>query len=266
MSRVDVTYNGVDLSDAVPVAYVLNVTRPLVGARRHRTVDIPGRAGSWIFAEEPGDRVVEIELDLQADSFEDRRAALTALADWCDKPTPVVLILSDESDRYHLAILDRDPDPREWLVSATITLAFRVGPYALDLVASAENIAASGAGTDSGTFTAPDTIDAEPVIEITPTNGTISTFSLTLNSDAIGYQAPTIASGQTVTISTISDTVTQGVNGDTMLTGAYTGTVIMSAVSGVFPLIVPGLNSWTLSWSGTATAVTVEISWRRRFR
>lgn len=266
MTAVDVTYDGVDLSDAVPGAYVTKVVRPLVGARRHRTKEIPGRAGSWIFGEEPGDRILEVSVDIQGISFADRRAAVVALADWCDRPTPEALILSDEPDRYHLAILDRDADPDEWLLAGSVVLRFRAGPYSLASTITVETIAAAGAGTDSGTFSAVDTIDAEPIIEITPTNGTITTFALTVNDDELGYSGPTVASGNTVTISTISDTVTQGVNGDTMLTGAYSGTVVMSGVSGVFPLIVPGTNTWAISWAGTATAVTVEISWRRRYR
>lgn len=266
MTRVDASFAGVVLSAAVPSAYILNVSRGLVGARRHRTVDVPGRAGSWIFGEEPGDRRIELAVNIEADSFAERREAVEALAGWADSRTQQALVLDDEPDRYYVAILDMDPDPEEWLCRADLSLRFRAAPYALAIAVSGETIAATGAGSDSGTFAIPDTIDAEPVVEITPTNGTITAFEFTLNGDTIGYTTPPIASGQTVTISTISDTVTQGLNGDTMLTGAFTGLVLMSSVSGVFPLLVPGTNAWALSWSGTATAVTVEISWRRRFR
>lgn len=264
----DLTLNGVALSTAVPAAKVLDVRRPLVGARRDRFVDVPGKPGSWTFPEQPGDRVIEFVVDVQADSFADRRAALTALADWCDLGAVAPLIIDDEPDRYHEAILDDQADPREWLVSAEIPrLSFRVGPYALASDASQEVLAVSGAGSDSGSFSIPDEIDAEPVIEITPTNGTITGFGFTLGADELDYTGPTVTSGNTVTINTISDTVTSGLSGDTMLTGAYNpAALVMALVGGVFPLLEPGENTWGMTWDGTATAITVEISWRRRYR
>lgn len=266
-TRVDLTLGGVALSTAVPAAYVLKVTRPLVGKRRDQFVDVPGRAGAWTFPEQPGDRVISVELDLQADTYEDRRAAVTALADWADLGARAALIIDDEPDRYHEAILDNDPDPDEWLTAATITLAFRVGPFALGDTIPTETLAVSGAGSDSGDFTIADTIYAEPVIEITPTDGTITGFTLTINASALSYTGPTITSGNTLTINSISDTVTAGISGDTMLTGAYNPAALaMGFVSGEFPLLEPGENAWAITWDGTATAVTVEISWRRRFR
>lgn len=264
---VDLKLDGVDLSTAVPGALVIVPVRPLVGGRRDVFVDVPGKAGSWKFPEEPGDRILRFAIDILGADFPDRRAAVTALADWCDLGRVAPLIVSDLPDRYHNALLDNDPDPDEWLRRAEIDLAFRCDPYALGLVPGEEEIAASGAGSDSGTFDIDDSIDAEPVIEITPTDGTITGFTFTLNGDALGYGGPTIPSGNTVTLSSISDTVTSGVSGDTMLTGAYNpAQLVMGLISGAFGLLNPGENTWSLAWSGTATAVTITIGWRRRYR
>lgn len=264
---VDLTLAGVALSSAVPEALVVKPTRPLVGRRRDVFIDIPGKAGAWTFPEQPGDRTLEFDIDIQAASFEERRAAVVALADWCDLGARAALIVSDEPDRYHEVILDNDPNPDEWLVAGTITLEFRAGPYSLSTVISSETLAVAGAGSDTDTFTIPDTIWAEPVIEVTPTNGTITGFTITINGVALSYTGPTITSGNTVTINTISDTVTSGASGDTMLTGAYNpGALLMGLVSGEFPILDPGENTWALTWDGTATTVTVEITWRRRYR
>lgn len=264
----DLTLNGTDLSTAVPGAIVVRPLRPLVGKRRDAFVDVPGKAGSWKFPEEPGDRILEFEIDILGATFEDRREQVRALADWCDLGATANLIVSDEPDRFHVALLDNDPDPDEWLLRAEAKLRFRCDPYSYATATSTETLAVSGAGSDSGTITVPDDIFAEPIIEITPNDGTITSFTFAIDGISLLYTAPTIPSGNTVTISSIADVVTAGVSGDTMLTGAYNaGAVTMAFVSGAFPLLTPdSVNDWSLSWEGTATDITIEITWRRRYR
>lgn len=262
----DVTLNGVALSTAVPTAQVLRPARHLVGKRRHRTADIPGRDGPWIFPERPGAGAVELDIAIDADTFADRRAAVSALADWCDLDDVAALIIADLPDRYYDAILDTDPTPSEWLNAAEVTLKFLTGPFALAVSTSSEAITATGAPADSGSFSIDDELAAEPVIEVTAVGGTVTEFSFTLNGDTLTYGGPTIAAGNTITISSIADTVTQGVNGDTMLTGAYTGLVLLADVAGTFPELAAGTNTWSLTWQGTATDVVLDISWRRRYR
>lgn len=266
MTTTDVTLAGVALSTAVPSAKVLDVRRQLAGRRRHTAVAVPGRADPYIFTEQPGARTLELDVSIAADSFAARRAAVVDLADWCDLGDTAELVIDDEPDQYHNAILDDGAASlRELLNGGDATLRFLTGPYSLAVAASSESATATG-GSDNDAFTPPDLIVAEPVIELTPLNGTLASFTFTLNGDALYYGAPTVASGNTLTISTISDTVTLGVNGDTMLTGAYTGTVVLADVDGAFPLIVPGSNTWALVWTGTATNVRVVITWRRRYR
>lgn len=263
----DITLNNVALSSAVPAAKVLRPVRPLLGAQRTRHVAVPGKAGAWRYTDEPGDRVITVLVDVQADTFAARSAALEDLADWADVGTPANIIVDDQTDRYHVGILDDAPDVDDWLNNGTVTLRFRCDPYALAVSTSSESATASGS-PDTDTFVAADDIAAEPIVELTPLNGTLTGFTWTLNGDALVYGTgnTTIASGNTVTLSSISDTVTLGVNGDTMLTGAYTGTIAMQDVSGVFGLITPGTNTWALTWTGTATNVGVSITWRRRYR
>lgn len=267
MTTVDLTLNGVTLSSSVPEALVLRVARPLVGARRHIAEGVPGRAGSWLFPEEPGDRRIEVEIDIQATSFEERRAACRALAYWADVGQLAPLIIDDEPDRYLEVILDNEPDPDEWLVAANPTLVFRASPpYALASELSTETDLLAGAGSDGDSFTIPDEVSAEPVIEITPTNGTITGFTLELNGYALTWSG-LIPDDNTLTISTISNTITTGPNADEALTGAFDpDDVSMADASGDFPLLLEGANTYTLTWTGTATAVTVVFTWRRRFR
>lgn len=313
--------NGVALAAAVPSATILSVSRPLVGARRHSRIGIPGRPGGWTFDEVPGDRNITLVVTIGATSFAARRTAVTELAYWADIGTTARLIIDDEPDRFHDVILADAPDVTEWLNSGDVTLTFLAGPYSAASALSTEALAASGAGTDSGTFSITDRVTVEPVIEVTPTDGNISAFTLTINGDALtwgaaaggarpgapviqedevpltspgggglddfvgtggrgyatyfdgyvydglGWRLARLASGDTLTVSSISDTVTVGINDDVDLTGAFdVASLDISDVAGTFPLLLEGLNTWALVWTGTATAVTLDITWRERFR
>ena len=264
----DVTLNGSALSAAVPAAKVLEVRRQLVGRRRHRRASVPGRAGAWTFGEQPGDRTLVVVVDIEADSFADRRAAVVALANWCDLLEPSALIVDDQADRYHEALLDAVVDTDEWLRRSELELPFITGPYALASALSTESIAASGS-PDSGTFPITDKVTAEPIIELTPTDGTLTGFALTVNGYELSWTpaAGSLASGETVTVSSISDTVTLGANDDVNLTGTFdVADVDMQDVAGEFPLLFEGSNAWALAWTGTATAVTLDLTWRERYR
>lgn len=261
----DLTLNGVALSAAVPTALVLRVERELVGKRRHSDVEIPGRAGSWRFDEEPGNRTIRVWIDIQADSFEARRAAVRELAYWCDIGTTANLVVSDEPDRYHEAILDDEPNPEEWLVRAEIPLRFTAGPYALSSTLSTQTVTAT-TNPDSDTFSIPDAVTAEPVLEITPTGGALTSFVLTVNGYVLTWSG-NLAAGTTLTISSISDTVSTGPNTDVNLTGAFVvGDLDMVDVAGEFPLLLPGSTSWSFEWTGGATSVGIEFTWRERSR
>lgn len=263
----DLNLNGVALSTAVPEALVLKVARQLAGARRNVFVDVPGRAGSWAFIEQPGDRTLVATLDISADSFATRRAAIRALAYWADVGAVSRLIIDDEPDRFHEALLDASVDPAEWLTSVEqLEVPFRVGPYALAVDLSIETLSISGGSPASGSFTVPDLVEGLPVVEIRPTDGTMTELTWTLNGTALTFGA-TLLDEETVTISSISDTVTLGVSGDVDLTGAFVpASVAMGSVSGDFGRIVEGVNAWSLQWTGTATTATVTVTWRERFR
>lgn len=261
----DLELNGESLLDVVPAANVVRVRRPLVGKRRHVNVEVPGRAGSWLFTEEPGDRTLVAELVIVAAGLEARRSSVRELAAWADLGASSRLVISDEPDRFHDAILDSSADPEEWLTSARIDLPFRVGPYALAL-ATSEQILNLAAMPASGSFSIDDETNALPVVEITPTNGNLTSFTFTVNGYALSWIG-TLANGTTLTISSLSDTVSTGPNGDVNLTGAFDpNNLDMADVSGEFPILFPGPNPWSFSRTGTATTATIRLLWRERFR
>lgn len=256
---MDVTFAGTDLSDAVPAAIVTRTTRRLLGERRDTYDYLPGREGSTIFAEKPGDRILSVDITIVGSSLALRRSAVRALAGWADSDVRENLIFSDESDRYWEAKLDNAPDPSEWLLKGDATLDFRAGPYAKAVTLSSSTFSASAAGASA--FNIEDEVDAWPVIEVTAVGAMAEGFTLTVNGTALVY-ATALANAATVTVSSISYTVSTGANTDTDLTGAFVvADLSMAGVSGDFAVLVPGENTIEIDH-----AATVVIHWRRRYR
>lgn len=262
----DITLDGVALSTAVPAAKVLDVRRPLLGTRRHVDIDVPGRAGPWRFDEQPGARRLELDVDIEADTFADRVAAIEALADWVDVGT-AELIIDDTPDRYWSAIINNEVKVVERLRAGAATLEFTVDPYTVAVSSSSTGATATG-GSDSDTWNITDGLEAEPVVTLTAVGGTLTGFTLTIAGRSLTWSPGTIVTaGNSITISSISDTVTQGVNDDVNLTGAYDAAAVdMADVVGTFPILEPGANAWSLTYTGTATSIIIAVVWRERFR
>lgn len=266
MTLLDATYDSVVLSTACPEFVIKTVERDLLGSRRDAVVDVPGLAGPWVFPEEPGMRRILIGGAVLVDDMDDRLAKVELLANWADKRGPKRLIFSDQPDRFWDAWLATAPAVVGDEYAAETALEFSAYPYAQAVTASTQVLSLTGGSPKSGSFTASDLIPALPVVEIQPTNGTITSFTWTLNGAAMSHIG-TVASGSTVTLSSLSSTITTGVNTDVNLTGAFViGNVSMANANGEFGRIVSGSNTWGLSWTGTATTATVTLTWRRRYR
>lgn len=266
----EVTLDDVALSDAVPAVIVKRVVRQLLGDRRDVFELVPGRAGSWLFGEQAGDRLITLELALvgepstypiEESGLEARRAACRALADWADDPGLVKLVADDEPDRYSLAKLSSAPTPDEWLIRATVDLAFRASPYAFanDLSTASVSLAEGVADTS---LELDDTVNAYPVLEITAGETMASGFVLNVNGLVLVY-GDAVAADDVFTVSSLTYTVSTGANTDTELAGLFVvGDLSMGSVDGDFPILVPGENQVEIV-GGDAD---VTITWRRRYR
>jgi phage-related protein len=262
-----VTLDGVTSTAGVAELKIRRVERDALGEDRTERVEVPGRAGAWTFPESPGTRRIRLIGWLQAEGVAAKRTAIHNLSEWiaAAQDAEVQLIVSDESDRfYDVTVKDWDVDTAER--HPTVVIEFVGSAYALATALSTHTENASGS-PDSGTFNVTDDFAADPVIEITPTNGTLTGFTLTLNGDTVEWIGGLIGDDDTITISSLSDTVTLGANDDMELTGVFDPLdVSMAAVSvSGFPSLVPGSNSWALTWTGTATTVDVDFTWRERF-
>lgn len=266
MTKV-ITWNGIP-SSSIPELVVGPVNSQLIGKPRGSQIEVPGRDGSWFFGDSRGRRTLTAECFVLADTFQGRRDAVEAVAEWFDVETQAYLVISDRVGVYYEAIITEAPDVDEWRQLGKFELAWEINPYALADEITVESFVTTvadfthnwDAGLDTNVF---------PVIEVRPNNGTIDGFTLQVNSQDLYYAGPVIADDQTVAVNSIAAIVTSGLSTDTDLTGAYNpATVIMQSVAGYFPILIPpSTNSVRfLRGTGTATNVTVTISYRKRFR
>ena len=264
MSGHEVIWNDVS-STSIPELVCGQITRSLVGAHRGTFVDIPGKDSGWYFPEERGRRMITIDCHVMAESFADRRDAVTAVADWLDLNQQARLVLGDEPTVYYNAVLMDPPDVKEWREAGIFELKFSVEAYSYDLDATGylwEAVNDTPEVVDFG-LTAP----TLPIIEITPTNGVSSLgFSLWVGGDILFYDGIVLA-GETVTINGIALVVLAGSNDDTNLTGVYNPIdSLMGAVSGTFPTLLPGGQTLQIISTGLSTEFDVNFSYRKRYR
>lgn len=263
---MDLSLNGVSLASAVPSAYVQDVVEQIVGQRRYSTVLIAGRPGSWRYDEEPGDRLIRVPILINTGSVAARIAATDALAYWADIGTSAALIRSDRPTWRWDALLSNNNEIAVKAGRASVELDFLVGPYREAISLSSQAVTAT-TNPDTDTFSIGDTVNADPVVELTPAGGSFTATSLTVNGYTLTWSGDAILAGETLTISAISDTVLRGANNDVNLTGTFDAAdVDMADAAGQFPVLLPGSNTWTLSWTGTATSVAVNFTWRERTR
>ena len=264
MSGYVITWDGVASSAVSPNVIMQKVSRGMVGGVRDVAVDIPGRDGAVLFQEARGNRQITVQATLVSADTAQRHADVTTLADWLDKSGYKKLLISDQPDRYWEAGLRADPNPDEWRLLSKFMLTFTAQPYAFALAVSSSTASGSNGGAQS--FSISDSINAHPVMEITARGGDVVAPTITVNGNILQYSG-TILQDQTVTISSLNYTVVAGSNTDLELTGVFTpGTVFPADVSGDFPVLIEGSNSWTVAWTGTATYVDVSFTWRRRYR
>lgn len=259
----EVVWNGVS-STTIPELVIGQVWRDLIGKPRTILRDIPGRQGAWIFDEERGMREIRMQCFIEVDDIADRRDAVTAVAKWLDFRREAPLTISDEPDIYYLAVLGEAPKPEEWRDLGTFDIKFLCQPHSHGVLTVTHTVNGDESFVDE--WDPEIEIELQPVIEVTPTNGTLTAFEILLNGDTLSW-AGTLASGDTLTIDSINVVVLTGAVGDVSLTGAYNPALLtMQGVFGSFPNLVSGVNSMAFTrLDGTATAVTIVVKYRKRY-
>jgi predicted phage tail component-like protein len=213
---------------------ILVATRPIIPKpQRHMDyIDVPGRSGS-----------LRVDYETYADimipvicSFRD--ADIPGQADevkaWLNGGEGQ-LIFSNQTDRYYLAhVSDQFDIAQEYKIFGKFQVDFRCRPFKYAVTNTPVTL------TEAGAVTNPGNINSEPVILVTGSGA----ITLTIN-------------GTDIVLADVVDNVTI----DSVLKDSYKGTVLKnSKMTGEFPLLTPGSNSF--SWSGTVTSVEVTGNWR----
>jgi phage-related protein len=265
MAGVEIIWNAVS-STTIPELVFSNPVRQMLGDHRGSFQEVPGRRGSWYFPEVRGRRLITVPGFIQVDSFPTaRRDAVLAVADWLDVDIEARLVLGDDPGFYYEAVLGDCGDVTEWRDVGEFEFQWHASPFAYELEGSEVELSATNnynTAFDPDIFT-----PLNAVIEVTPTNGTLTDFDLGMNGESLSWQG-NLLSGSTLTINGISTVVTLGSNTDTELTGAYdVNDLDMAGVMGRFPSLIPGVNTFNFHVNtGTATAITVVIHYRKAYR
>jgi predicted phage tail component-like protein len=240
MSGIEIVWNTFSSTD-IPEVVFSNPVRQLLGPTRGTFQTIPGKKGSWYYPEFRDRRKITVPGFILADSYPtSRRDIIGEFADWLDVDIEARLILGDSPDVYYEAVLGDCGDINEWRELGQFELEWLVQPYSFALTTTLISLSATNSYTT--TFD-PDLLTiVYPVIEITPTNGTITGFVLAMNDDSFLYQGALgftglVNSGSTLTIDCETGVVYSGAVYDSELTGAYDPDLLQMFWSiGRFPL------------------------------
>jgi len=99
--------NNVEIPSFVKVGKIKNPPHPPISLV---TTDIPGRAGSYYFGQNLGERTITVPLTIAADSMADFPAKKRALMSWLFYDEPKQLVLPDEPDKYYMAKVSGETD------------------------------------------------------------------------------------------------------------------------------------------------------------
>lgn len=259
----EVTIDGVS-STTIPEYICERVTRKLVGDRRHTVELVPGREGGWLIPEQPGMRQITIVSHVLADTFPTgRRDAIREVANWADQQTHVKLILGDDPNVFHWAVLQDNPDIDEWRERGSFDLVFNALPYA-ESINIQEHIEVSATSSKTFNVVVDGDVFTRPTIEIVPTGAT-SAVAVTIAGRTLTHTAA-LATLVKRTVNCLARVVEVGGNTDTDLTGEFNPALLsMPGVTGTFPYLSPGTNSVQIVCTG-ATGFTATLKWRDRYR
>ena len=258
-----VTYDGNQSATAVPELIVRTADRDMLGEIRDEYIDVPGAAGSVLFAEAEGDRELGMDCIIVAADGAARRAAVRALARWVRKTSRRRLIIDNEPDRYWEAKLANPDVVTERATRGEFTLEWRTGPYALALSTTEQTSASAASGVPISVDVSGSDVEVEPVIELTATSSSGTGFTVTIGGTVLNYGSA-VAPGKELTISCVTQTVVDGHYADQeFATGSFDGASLdMADVSGAFGVLGGDGGSDIVV---TGIDATVRVVFRERY-
>ena len=124
----EVNFNGVALNN---YCKVLNVSRSVLPNRSNFSKQIPTMNGSYYTGFKYSEKVITIEVAIIAKDSLDYTKKIRELATVLNVANPSKLIISDEPDKYYLAVLDGATDLTKKYKTGTVQITFLCNdPYA----------------------------------------------------------------------------------------------------------------------------------------
>lgn len=175
------TYNGVNSNDMG--VFARRTRHSILPPMLSRTIQVPKRPGLWYIRTDLGPRWIQVDIAVLADSPEDLRQKVRALASWLNPAKgPQALSFDNEPDKTYYAVLDEGGGGGSGSQATDITQLVTLGqgtltflcpdPYAYGAETSVAFV------SDTATPNVDGTAETWPRIEVTFT-ATATQFSVT---------------------------------------------------------------------------------------
>lgn len=145
------TFNGIHSSVH---GIGIKVKRPLIPSVADNYIDLPGRAGSFLYPGKPLDRYISVECGIQPASRALFRSKLWEIAAWLYTQDRVALVFDDEPGKTYRAKIEGAVDLEQVGTIGKFTLTFRCDPFAYGAEVTETFTADALTLTNSGTYEA----------------------------------------------------------------------------------------------------------------
>jgi len=258
---MDFVFNGVAASQMG--VRLLGIKQTLFPVLRDKYETVPGRAGSYLFAQPFGDRKIELECALVSQTANDFWQDVRRVAGWLSVNKKAQLVLSKEPDKYYMAKVSNSAELETFLHFGKFKLEFACDPVAYSTEETAQQFVATP-GVANGIYNN-GTAETYPVITIIAAYGDIVSPKLQINDEMILFNG-TITNGSQLDLNAENFTAYKGMDRDLMTTGAYDSVEdsMLAKIDGEFPELKPGPNSLIFSCENSVAA-DLKIQFRERW-
>lgn len=223
---------------------------------RDKVITLPGRHGSLRMLPDLGERSLQLDLWLAADSLEQLYSRLDTVRAWLNPLRGQQQIIFDRTpDRYYLAtvagVLDAEIVSKQGQFEAEFVcpdpFAYAITPQVITITASPHTHNQLG------------TMSAEPLYRVRGVSaGGGQEIRLAVGTQSITYRGA-LATGEWLEIDSRDKTVIR------VAVGGARASVMSQIVKPVFPMLAAGNNTITVIPSGGATWSLLEIHCRNRW-
>lgn len=226
---------------------VRGIRRPFFGEVVDHRETLPGKPGTVLYPQPPGDKVIEVDFALaHSPDLPGRRATARQIAAFLFSTAEVPIEFDDEPDVVYTGKVSDAPTPDELAVLDKFTVTLTVHPYA---VAKADTAAAGSVAPETPlVFQNDGTADTDTGTLTLTFSAAAASFSAGINGDVFTYNSQ-IAAGDVfaIDLNTFDATLTSG---SAVLSVSH-------LISGTVPLIASGENELTIAGAATVAASVV---------